>query len=164
MADVAIANQKGFKLKEDIRVLVGGQELFGIFARQVLDFSASYDIVDLTVTPNVRIGVLRRKGWKSSFVRDEWVVMDAFEKEIGTFFEDSAWMGVLRRMIDIARLVCPQNYDMVVGGTKVADFKQNFNPFNYHLNVLLMVPPEQMDRRIVLAAAILAAAIEGKQH
>ena len=52
---------------------------------------------------------------------------------------------------------------MIVGGKKVVDFKQNFNPLTYHLNVDFLVPAAEFDRRLGLAAAVLLAAIEGKQ-
>lgn len=158
--EVALAIQKGFKLKEDIRVSIGGVETIGIFARQIIDFSAAYDVVDLTSTPNTRIGVLKRKGLKSSFVRDEWLVFDAWEKQIGDLWEDSVALGLVRRFLTA---LVPQNYDLIVGGQRAADFKQNFNPFSYHLNVYFMAPHEQLDRRLVLASAILLAAIEGRQ-
>jgi hypothetical protein len=169
LVEVATANQKGLKLKEDIRVVVGGKEVLGIFARQIIDFSASYDIVDLSVAPNVRIGVLRRRGMKSAFVRDEWEVMDPYENLIGYFYEDSGFLGVLRRFVDFVSLFVPQNYDLTIGpapeqGRKVGDFRQNRNPFTYHLNIYSLASPQEFDRRIILAAGILAAAIEGRQR
>lgn len=46
---VAYSRQKAFKLKEDIRVYADAtmqQELLRIAARQVIDFSAAYDVID----------------------------------------------------------------------------------------------------------------------
>ena len=48
---VMFSQQKMFKLKEDIRVYsdeTKSQELLVIQARQILDFSAAYDVVDAT--------------------------------------------------------------------------------------------------------------------
>ncbi|MFM9874436.1 MAG: hypothetical protein ACKVQS_13355 [Fimbriimonadaceae bacterium] len=154
------ANQKGFKLKEDIR-LMGGPglqtELIGIFARKVMDFSASYDVMDLQT--NQRIGVFRRKGWHS-LARDEWIVMDANEVAIGTLIEDTLAMALLRRLL--TNLI-PQNYDLLVGEVRKVDLKQNFNPFSYHLGIEFFTPPQDFDRRMGLAGAVLLAAIEGRQ-
>ncbi len=154
------ANQKGFKLKEDIR-LMGGPglqtELIGIFARKVMDFSASYDVMDLQT--NQRIGVFRRKGWHS-MARDEWVILDANEVEIGTLIEDSLALALLRRLL--TNLI-PQNYDLLIGGTRKVDLKQNFNPFSYHLGIEFFTPPQDYDRRMGLVAAVMMAAIEGRQ-
>ena len=156
-----VAHQKGFKLKEEITVYADdakSRPLIGIYARQIMDFNASYDVVDLT--NNAKIGVLRRKGW-SSIARDEWEVLDPWDKPVGSLFEDSIALALVRRLL--TNLV-PQNYDMEVMGTKVVDFKQNFNPFVYHLQVIFTVPPNQFDRRIGVAASILLAAIEGRQR
>jgi hypothetical protein len=58
----------------------------------------------------------------------------------------------------------PQNYDLTVGGTRVADLRQNFNLFRYELNLdFSMDTTQRLDRRVGIAAGILLAAIEGKQ-
>ena len=83
------SKQKAFKLKEDIRVYTGEDmqtEVLTILARQIIDFSAAYDVVDPTT--NVKVGALKRKGMKS-IVRDEWIIMDAQDREIGLIQEDS---------------------------------------------------------------------------
>jgi hypothetical protein len=155
------ADKKGFKLKEEIRVYRGTElsnPIFGIFARQIMDFSAAYDVVDIST--NQKIGVFKRRGFKS-MVRDEWILMDANDQEVGVMMEDSLLLGLLRRFV--LNLI-PQNYDLVVGGQRTIDLRQNFNPFSYHLNVEFQVPPQQMDRRLGLAGAILLASIEGRQQ
>lgn len=154
------ANQKGFKLKEDIRIMGGPgfkEELVGIFARQVMDFRAAYDVVDLKT--QTKIGAFRRQGFKS-IIRDEWVVMDAHDQQIGTMVEDSVVLALLRRFL--SNLI-PQNFDLLINGNRIVDLKQNFNPFSYHLNITFMTPPDQFDRRMGLAGAVLLAAIEGRQ-
>src|SRR6187431_1816826 len=65
---IGFSKQKAFKLKEDIRVFSDetmAEELVLIQARQIIDFSASYDVVDSR--EGAKIGALRRKGF-SSFV------------------------------------------------------------------------------------------------
>lgn len=159
--EILQANRKGFKLKEDIRILGGPslqEELVGIFARQVIDFSAAYDVVDLT--NQTKIGAFKRKGL-NSLVRDEWIVMDGWDREIGNVIEDSLALALVRRFL--TNLV-PQNYDLNLGGQMAVDLKQNFNPFTYHLNVTFMVAPEQLDRRMGLAAGVLLGCIEGRQR
>ena len=74
---VMFSEQKMFRLKEDIRIYGDEsktQEVLSIQARQIMDFSAAYDVVDTQM--NQKVGALRRKGW-SSLVRDEWEVLDA---------------------------------------------------------------------------------------
>ena len=159
---VMFSEQKMFRLREDIRVYDSedkSREVLSVKARQIMDFSASYDVVDTEL--NQKVGVLRRKGLRS-ILRDEWEVLDANDQLIGQLFEDSVGMALLRRLVLGSWL--PQNYDMAVGGTRVADLKQNFNLFRYELNLdFSMDTTNRLDRRVGIAAGILLAAVEGKQ-
>jgi len=160
---VLFSEQKMFRLREDIRVYSDenkSQEVLSIKARQIMDFSAAYDVVDSAL--NQKVGVLRRKGLRS-LLRDEWEVLDANDNRIGNLFEDSIGLALLRRFVLGSWL--PQNYDLTVGGTRVADLKQNFHLFRYELNLdFSMDISHQLDRRVGIAAGILLAAIEGKQN
>jgi hypothetical protein len=159
---VMFSEQKMFKLREDIRVYSDEnktQEVLSVKARQIIDFSAAYDVVDTAM--NQKVGALRRKGW-SSLLRDEWEVLDANDNPIGALFEDSMGLALLRRFLLGSWL--PQNYDMTLGEVRVADLKQNFNLFRYELNLdFSMDSSQRLDRRIGIAAGILLAAVEGKQ-
>jgi len=159
---VMFSEQKMFKLREDIRVYGDEnktQEVLSIKARQIMDFSAAYDVVDTAM--NQKVGALRRKGW-SSLLRDEWEVLDANDNVIGKLFEDSIGLAMLRRFLLGSWL--PQNYDVTVGDTRVADLKQNFNLFRYELNLdFSMDTAQRLDRRLGIAAGVLLAAVEGKQ-
>lgn len=159
---VMFSEQKMFRLREDIRVYDSedkSREVLSIKARQIMDFSAAYDVVDTEM--NQKVGVLRRKGLRS-ILRDEWEVLDANDQLIGQLFEDSIPLALLRRLLLGSWL--PQNYDMTVGETRVADLKQNFNFFRYELNLdFSMDTTNRIDRRVGIAAGILLAAVEGKQ-
>ncbi len=159
---VLFSEQKMFRLREDIRVYDSedkSREVLSIKARQIMDFSAAYDVVDTEL--NQKVGVLRRKGLRS-ILRDEWEVLDADDRVIGQLFEDSVGMALLRRLLLGSWL--PQNYDLTVGETRVADLKQNFNLFRYELNLdFSMDTLHRLDRRVGIAAGILLAAVEGKQ-
>jgi len=160
---VMFSEQKMFKLREDIRVYSDeskSQEVLSIKARQFLDFSAAYDVVDTSM--NQKVGVLRRKGLRS-ILRDEWEVLDANDSVKGLLFEDSVGLALLRRLLLGNWL--PQNYDITFGQTRVADLRQNFNPFRYELNLdFSMDVAHQLDRRLGIAAGILLAAVEGRQE
>lgn len=72
---VGFSYMKAFKLKEDIRIYTGEDqqtEIFRIKARNIIDISATYDVIDST-TDEV-LGAWRRRGMKS-IVRDEWCLM-----------------------------------------------------------------------------------------
>jgi uncharacterized protein YxjI len=158
---VLFSEQKMFKIREDIRVFSDEsktQEVLMIKARQIIDFSAAYDVVDSAT--GQKLGALRRKGL-ASILRDEWEVLDVSDNVVGKLFEDSMGLALVRRFL--SNLV-PQNYDITFGTERVADLKQAFNPFAYQLNVdFSMDVNRRLDRRIGLAAAILLAAIEGRQ-
>ena len=159
---VMFSEQKMFKLREDIRVYSDEsktQEVLSIKARQIMDFSASYDVVDTAM--NQKVGALRRKGLRS-ILRDEWEVLDANDNMIGLIFEDSIGLALLRRFLLGSWL--PQNYDITLGQTRVGDLRQNFNLFRYELNLdFNMDTAHTLDRRIGIAAGTLLAAVEGKE-
>lgn len=160
---VLFSEQKMFRLREDIRVYADEgkqQEVLMIKARQIIDFAAAYDVVDSAT--GEKVGVLRRKGW-SSILRDEWEVLNAQDQPIGALFEDSMGLALLRRLL-LGSLL-PQNYDLTLGQTRVADLKQRFNLFRYELDLdMSMDAARQLDPRLGIAAAILLAAIEGRQN
>jgi len=156
------SEQKMFRLREDIRVYSDEsrtQEVLMIKARQIIDFSAAYDVIDTGT--GQKAGVLRRKGW-SSLLRDEWEILDASDQPIGRLFEDSMGRALARRFL--LGTFLPQNYDITIGAERVADLRQRFNLFAYRLDLdFSMDPGRKLDRRLGIAAGILLAAIEGKQ-
>jgi uncharacterized protein YxjI len=159
---IMFSEQKMFRLREDIRVYSDEsktQEVLSIKARQIMDFSAAYDVVDVEM--NQKAGAIRRRGLRS-ILRDEWEVLDANDQVIGKLFEDSVGLALLRRLL-LGSLL-PQNYDITVGESRVADLKQRFNPFRYELDLdFTMDAGRLLDRRLGIAAGILLAAVEGKQ-
>ncbi len=158
----AYADMKPYKLKEDIRVYSGEDrlnELLVIKARSILDISATYDVFDPAA--NESVGALRRRGLKS-FLRDEWVILDSAEREIGSIVEDSMLMALLRRFVTSW---IPQTFHGQVGGAPVFTFAQNFNPFCLRLSLDFSEDStNQLDRRLGIAAAVLLCAIEGRQQ
>ena len=158
---VMFSQQKMFKLREDIRVYSDEskkEEVLLIKARSIIDFSAAYDVVDATT--NEHVGTLRRKGLKS-MLRDEWEILNPSGQLIGSLFEDSMGLALVRRFL--LNLI-PQNYDIHIGQNRVADLKQRFNPFRYELDLdFSMDTANQLDTRLGIAAGILLAAVEGRQ-
>ncbi|NQX58088.1 hypothetical protein [Paenibacillus qinlingensis] len=158
---ILFSKMKAFKLKEDIRIY-GDEtmqtELISIQARSVIDFSSIFDVVD--VETGHKVGSLRRKGMKSIF-KDEWAILSPDESEIGLIKEDNALLALLRRFL--TNLI-PQHYNIEMNGTKVAEFKQNFNPFVQKLNLDFSADNNnKLDRRLGIAAAVLLVAVEGTQ-
>lgn len=160
---VLFTEQKIFKLKEDIRVYADetkSRELIQIHARNIIDFSAYYDVIDSQYS--TKVGGLRRKGFRS-LIQDEWEVFDPQDQSLGFLKEDSLGHALLRRFL-LGRLL-PQNYDLLFGTERVADYKQRFHLFRYILDIdFQMDSGKKLDRRLGVAAAILLAIIEGRQH
>jgi uncharacterized protein YxjI len=160
---VLYVEQKMFRLREDIRVFGDEgktQELLLIQARNIIDFSAAYDVIE--AANGQKVGTLRRKGLKSMF-RDEWEVLDAADQPIGMLFEDSVGQALLRRFLLGSFL--PQNYDITIGDERVADLRQKYNLFSYQMILdFSMDTANKLDRRLGIAATILLAIIEGKQR
>lgn len=160
---VLYSQQKMFRLREDIRLYSDeskSQELLTIQARQILDFSAAYDVIDPVY--GQRVGTLRRKGFRS-MLRDEWHVLDANEQLLGVLQEDDMTRALLRRFL--LGTLLPQDYDLMFGETRVADYRQRFNLFRYELDLdFTMDTARRLDRRLGVAAAILLGTIEGRQE
>lgn len=155
------SKMKAFKLKEDIRLYTGEDmetEALKIQARQVIDFSAAYDVID--PANDTKIGALKRKGMKS-ILKDEWIIMDAEDREMGLIKEDSALLALIRRFLTD---LIPQKYHGEIQGKQACVFQQNFNPFVTKISLDFSMDKDGLlDRRIGIAGAVLLCAIEGKQ-
>ena len=159
---VAFSQQKAFKLKEDIRVYSDESmtsERLVIKARQILDISAAYDVVDPAT--GAKVGALRRKGL-SSMLRDSWQILDASDGLLGTIVEDSFFLAMVRRFL--TNLI-PQKFHAEMNGRTVATYRQHFNPFIQKLDVHVeQGAGAPFDPRLALASGILLVAIEGRQR
>jgi uncharacterized protein YxjI len=158
---VLFADLKAFKLKEDIRVYAEESketELLTIKARQVLDISAAYDVVD---SPSgEKLGALQRRGIKS-IARDEWLFLDGDDTQVGVIQEDSMALALVRRFLTN---IIPQKFHAEMDGKPVCTYRQHFNPFVMKLDVDFSADfSNVLDRRLGLAAGILLSAIEGRQ-
>ncbi len=159
---IGICNQKAFKLKEDIRVFSDEaltKEIVKIAAKQVVDFSAAYDVYDSTT--KTLLGSWQRQGVKS-ILRDTWILMDAKGKEIAKLEEDNMALALVRRFL--SNLI-PQSYYLKnAQGVTLASYEQTFNPFLYGLKVKIHKNPNAPHPKLAMAGAMLLAAIEGRQQ
>ncbi|MFA5802462.1 MAG: hypothetical protein WC911_08290 [Thermoleophilia bacterium] len=153
--------QKGFKLKEDIRVYSDAsrsEERLTIQAAKILDFNAAFHVIDPQT--GERIGGFRRKGW-SSMLQDEWQILDVNDNQIGSIHEDTMLLALVRRLL--TNLV-PQTYEFKVNGESVAQLKQHFNPFLFK-GEFQMSPQgsDKLDPRLATAGIVLLMIMEGRQ-
>jgi len=159
---LGFCKQKAFRLREDIRIYTDEtmqKEKLRIAARQILDFSASYDVVESE--SERKIGTLRRKGLSSLF-RDSWIVLDPQEAEIGRIQEDSTMLAVLRRVVDLGFWI-PQTFHLYDHQSReLAQFRTHFNPFVHRMTVTVF-PECPVDPLLVLAGGLVLMAVEGRQ-
>ncbi|MFK7759042.1 MAG: hypothetical protein AB8C13_03735 [Phycisphaerales bacterium] len=160
---VGYCKQKAFKLKEDIRLYTDesmADPLLTLQARSIIDFGATYDI---TLPDGSQLGSLRRKGLKSTFLRDEWVLFDDQGKEVGTMREKNLFLSFMRRG-DLSAFF-PQRFEFFTSGSDepVAFVRQHFNLFVYRLGLSVLKDDENIDELLLLGATCLIAAIEGRQ-
>jgi uncharacterized protein YxjI len=153
--------QKAFKLKEDIAVYTEEamqNVVLRIKARNILDTSATYDILDEATGSS--IGALRRRGLKS-ILRDEWAILDSSDGEVGTLMEDSMGMAILRRLF--GKGLIPQHFVLRLGDEVVGKIDGRFNPFQLAYDVDFSAGEGKLDPRLGVAATVLMLAIEGRQ-
>jgi len=155
------ASMKAFKLREDISIYPDEsmtRELIRIKARNIIDFSAAYDVLD---AEGQKIGGFKRKGLKS-MLKDEWIIMDPMDNEIGCIREDKWLLALIRRF---ATNLVPQTFHGELAASQVFKFHQHFNPFVQKMT--LDFTPDvtnRLDRRMGVAAAVIMSAIEGRQN
>ena len=154
------SEQASFKIREDFTVYASdtNQPLLRIKTPQMLDLGSTYYVTDSQTMESV--GALRRKFLKSMF-KDEWTILDASGQEIGKLTEKSILGALLSRFINLV----PQTYAVQsADGFPIATVKQHFNPFILKYTMTVMDSNPDIDRRLMIAAGILMAAIERRQE
>ena len=127
-----------------------------IRARSILDFSATYDVVD--ANSGEKVGALRRQGLKS-LLRDSWLILGANDEEIGKIEEDSGFLAIVRRFL---LAIIPQSFHVTVGGQPAGVIHQRFNLFRLVYDVDFS--KGGLDPRLGVASTVLLLAIEGRQR
>ena len=100
--EVGYIKMKAWKLREDVRLFSDRsqqREIMQIHARQIIDFGATYDVTDSTTGQPAF--ALRRKGLKSTFVRDHWDILNTAGEVFGSVQETSSVLAIARRWLEI---------------------------------------------------------------
>lgn len=163
---IGYCKQKAFRLREDIKLYTGedmSDMLLSLNTQSIIDFGATYTV---TLPDGTALGSLRRKGMKSSFVRDEWLLFDNTNQEIARVRETGTIAPIARRYIESAAVFLPQRYEVIRGRdqTVIAHLRQHFNPFIFRLGVALLDEDDEIDDLLILGVSCLIAAIEGRQE
>lgn len=100
----------------------------------------------------------------STFVRDEWLVLNASEQEVGVVKEDSTALGLLRRWVDLISLLVPQKFVLTVNGAAHGHMQQNKNPLTIRMKCQFTPDTVQLlGEQVVLAIPNMLAIIEQRQ-
>jgi hypothetical protein len=92
-------------------------------------------------------------------IKDAWVIADADDKPIGKVFEKSAVRSVLREVLNNE---LPQQMDVTVGDSLVAELRQKVKMVGYELAIdFSMDVAHILDRRLGIAVAVFVALHHG---
>lgn len=156
---LGFSKQKMFKLKEDIRIYTDEKmttELFRIKQQQIIDAWGTFAIIDSAT--NTILGYLRRKALASAFVRDEYELMDAYNRLIGGLYEGTG-RGLARKYVPGGKLI-PQKMTMELQGRPVANIDQQFKLIGDIWEMNCVAVPPHVDRRVLLACMLMMGMIE----
>lgn len=173
---VGYIEMKAWKLREDVRVYrdkTKSQEVLRIHARNIIDFGATYDVFDSdSGTP---LFYFRRKGLKSTFVRDHWDVFNASDQPIGSIQETSSglalarrWLGIIPYAGAVAELIfgfVPQTYSVLDTGNNVsATLAHRKNPFIVKFSLDRSSGSNSIDPRVAVSIVSLLAVIDASKN
>jgi hypothetical protein len=169
---VGFIKMKAWKLREDVRLYADKSmqhEILLIKARNIIDWSNTYDISDSQT--GVQLASLRRKGWKSAFVRDHWEIFDPAGAPMGSVHETSGTLALLRRYLsaindvfDIIFAFTQQTYDVKLGEALAAHIVHRKNPFIVKMSLDMSVAQAKLDPRITIAATAMLSIIDASKN
>ena len=159
---IGYSYQKALKLKEDIRVYTDeseSEEIMKIKARKILDLTGGYDFTDSKTGES--LGGVRRN-FRKSLIRDSYSVFDPDNQIYAEIKEDNLFSAIIRRILPPTKLFFPQKFTLDFPGNPPISFTQKMNPVIQKLTVDIS-EGNQIDPRIILGAAMVIIAIEGRQ-
>jgi hypothetical protein len=177
--EVGYIKMKAWKLREDIRIFTDRsmqQEIAQIHARQIIDFGATYDVTDSGTQQ--QLFSLRRKGLKSTFIRDHWDLLDTSGAAFGSIQETSSTLALARRWLeilpygDLIGLVfsfVPQTYVITIaqptgGSAVVANIIHRKNPFIVKMSVDTTTAQAPVHPLVVLSGAAMLSIIDASKN
>ena len=173
---VGFIKMKAWKLREDIRIYTDksrSTELLAITARQIIDFGATYDVTDST--SGEPIMSIRRKGLRSTFVRDHWDLNTPQGNPAGVLQETSSGLALARRylgiipfvgeLIDLVFAFIPQTYQLRdTAGNNLVMITHRKNPLVVKMLVEFHGTSQQLDARAGVAVAALLSVIDAAKN
>lgn len=163
---VAYVRKKKFRLKEDVGVYADeGQRklLFRIKADRMLDFGASYSVVD---SNGRSLGAVRQEGvrsmWKSSYI-----LSDAGGDNSGTLHEENPWIKVADSLMEsvpfgdaLGGLFFNPSYLAELDGRAVLRLKKERAVFEGRFTVEKLGDFSEEEEELLLASLIMMVLLE----
>ncbi len=163
---VAYVRKKKFKLKEDIGVYADENQrklLFRIKADRVLDFGASYSVVDSNGKP---LGAVRQEGvrsmWKSSYV-----LSGSGGGNVGLIHEENPWIKVADGLMEsipsggaLGGLFLNPSYLAELDGRVVLRLKKERSVFEGKFTVERLGDFSKEEEELLLASLIMMVLLE----
>ncbi len=177
---IGYIEMQAWKLREDIRLYSDNtkqHELLRIHARSIIDFGATYDVFESS--SDTLLFSLRRKGLRSTFVRDHWDIMDANDTMIANVQETSGGLALVRRYVgiipfvgpiaDLVLMVAPLTYTInsMLGGAVTgvgARITHRKNPFVVKMGLDMTGVEAPIDPRIGISVAALLSVIDATKN
>ena len=160
---LAFVRQKKLAIREDIRFFADEQEneeLFRLKARGVMEFRGRYDIL----TPaGERAGVLE-KVFGASLLRSTWRILDGQEQAVGSAYEKSMPVALLRRVIDAVPygqlIPIVFHFTITVDGREVGELRRPIGRRGRYVLGLRGDPDRRIDRRVAVALGVALDALQ----
>ena len=163
---LGIIHMKAFRLKSDITLYTDSTQqspIFNIKARQAIALNYIFDVFDPQT--GQAIFALERKGLKSAFVRDHWLLLDVAGNQFGEIIETSSSLAIFRRWLsalsDTAGLIfafVPETYTVQTTSGQpqlIGSVVHKKNPFVVKMSLDTSQAQIAIDPRVAIAACTL---------
>ncbi|MGB3681095.1 MAG: hypothetical protein WA990_01275 [Rubrobacteraceae bacterium] len=163
---VSYVRKKKFRFKEDVGVYADENQrksLFRIKADRVLDFGASYSVVDSNGKP---LGSVRREGMRSMW-KSSYVLTDAGGHTTGILHEENPWIKVADSLMEsmpfgdaLGGLFFNPAYIAELGDRRVLKLKKERSVFESKFTVEKLDDFSEEEEELLLASLIMMVLLE----
>ncbi len=162
---IAFVRQRKLAIREDIRFFADESEtveLFRLKARGLTEFRGRYDVF---LPDGGRAGVLE-KVFRASLLRSTWRILDGDERSIGTAYERSVPVALLRRVVDLVPygefIPVVFHFTIAIDGREVGEMRRPVGLRDRYVLELGGDPERRIDRRVAVALGIALDALQSR--
>jgi hypothetical protein len=167
--ELGVTHMKAFKLRSDITMYADNAKqtpVIHLKARQIVAFNYVFDVTDAqTGQP---LFSLERKGLRSAFVRDHWLLHDVNGNQFGEIVETSSqlalirrWVGAINELVALVFAFVPETYTLqLTTGLQPQPFGMivhRKNPFIVKMALDTSMAQANLDPRLAIASTLLLA-------